>query len=94
MVGKWCSIAPRLTPARSDTAVVDVPLEAVLDEAVDGGLEQPGAHGPGALLLRHADGCGGHAVILTAIKQTVKPAFFVDPQPSPASPPLFFRRLL
>ena len=25
LVGKWCSCAPRLTPARSETSVVDVP---------------------------------------------------------------------
>ena len=26
-VGKWCSWAPRLTPARSETSVVDVPVQ-------------------------------------------------------------------
>ncbi len=26
-VGKWCSCAPRLTPARSETSVVDVPAK-------------------------------------------------------------------
>ena len=27
LVGKWCSWAPRLTPARSETSVVDVPAK-------------------------------------------------------------------
>ena len=27
LVGKWCSWAPRLTPARWETSVVDVPLQ-------------------------------------------------------------------
>ena len=59
LVGKWCSWAPRETPARSETRVVEVRGEAALDQAVDGGLQEPGPHRAGALLLGNP-GRGGH----------------------------------
>ena len=58
LVGKWCSCAPRLTPARSETSVVDVPREAALDQAArpspraaapaSRGCAPPAARGPGS----------------------------------------------
>ena len=48
--------------------------EAVLDQQLDGRLQQPRPHRAGALLLRHAGGRRrGHAFRMADHKQTVKP---------------------
>ena len=73
LVGKWCSLAPRLTPARSRDEGRRGAREAVLDQQLDGGLQQPRPHGAGPLRLRDTrGGWAGHRPHASD-KQTVKP---------------------
>ena len=60
LVGKWCSCAPRLTPARSETSVVDVPAKPRSTRQLDGRLQQPRAHRAACAPPAGTRTCVGH----------------------------------
>ena len=74
LVGKWCSWAPRLTPARSETSVVDVPAKPRSTSS------STVASSSRARIARVRSSCG-HAVVgrhrgqHAGPQQTVKPDF-------------------
>ena len=54
---------------------------AVLDQALDGGVEQPLAHGAGALLLGHPGGRAGHGQHSADVQTNSQACLFVCPFP-------------
>ena len=77
LVGKWCSWAPRLTPARSETSVVDVPLKPRSTRHSTVASRRRGPHRAGPLLLRDADRrrLARHRPASAPHQQTVKTDF-------------------